>query len=311
MQIGEFGNAVSEFSHILSQAIVVPFRRVQTRGPARAARAQATVRPAGRRGFAVPPRGHLLLSAGGLTDELVIELIHQVGGRKSRLVVLPAGAYAPTAGERYRRYFQRFGMEQTQTVALTTRQQAEAVATAGLIGEADLLVIGGGHPALLLDVLEGTASGVAIAAALSRGAAIAALGPAGETVGEWFLPAPEVALGGSPMGLRRGLGLLPGTLVACGSQAAGRLGGLFGAALTERAQVLVLDERSSLLVRPGWQAEVRAGTVLAAGAAQDGSGTPVPLGAVWTRVAPAGWRLDLAGRNVLPPGGVAAARARL
>ena len=302
MQLGEFGNAVSELSHILSQAIVVPFRRSETRGPIRPARGQAAVRPGGRRGAAAPMRGYLLLSAGGLADDLVIELIHQVGGRRARLVVLPAMAYAPEAGERYRRYFQRFGMERAHTLAVTTRQQADSLEIAGLISEADLLVIGGGQPALLLDVFEGTASGAAIAAVLGRGAALAALGPAAEALGEWFLPAPESAPGAGAMGLRRGLGLVPDTVLACGPQVAGRLGGLFAAALTERAQILVLDDRSSLLVRPGRQAEVRAGTVLAAGAAEEGEGAAGPLGGVWTRVAPTGWRLDLAGRTLLPPG---------
>ncbi len=307
MQIGELGNAVSELSHILSQAIVVPFRRVPARGPTRVARAEG-VRP-GRRGFGAA-RGHLLLAAGGLPDDLVIELIHQAGGRKSRLVILPATAYGPAAGERYRRYFQRFGMERTETLALTTRQQAEAAATAGTIAGADLLVIGGGHPGLLLDVVAGSAAGVAVLAAMAKGATVAALGPAAEATGEWFLPPLEGGHAGSPVALRQGLGLLPGTLVACGPQAAGRLGGLFGAALTERAQALVLDDRSSLLVGPGGQAEVRAGTVLAAGAAEQGQGGPVPLGGVWTRVAPAGWRLDLAARAVLPPGASATGTAR-
>ena len=308
MQIGEFGNAVSELSHILSQAIVVPFRRIPARGPTRVARAEGA-RP-GRRGLAAPARGHLLLSAGALADDLVIEVIHQVGGRKARLVVLPATAYGAEAGERYRRYFQRFGMERAETLALSTRQQAEAPAAAGSIAAADLLVIGGGHPGLLLDIVAGTAAGAAIAAAMAKGATIAAVGPAAEATGQWYLPPPESGQGGLPVALRPGLGLLPDTLVACGPQAAGRLGGLFGAALTERAQALILDDRSSLLVGPGAQAEVRAGTVLTAGAAEAAQAGSVPLGGVWTRVAPAGWRLDLAARAVLPPGASATGTGR-
>jgi cyanophycinase-like exopeptidase len=326
VQLGGLGSAVSELSQILSQAIVLPFRRAEVRRRVPRARTQAPVRPgAGPRGLAARVHGSLWLAAGALPDEVVVELLHQVGGRRAETVVLPAGAVGVAeAGERYRRYFLRFGMERVQTLVLSTRRQAEDPEAAARLAGAELLVVGGGHPDLLLAVLRDTPAGAALASAFARGASVAFLGRAAEAVGEWCLATGRDAVAPDPsslpLGARgraqasagaaalcRGLGLLPGTLVACGSHAAGRLAAIVGAALTGRALALVLDSGSAVQVRPGWQAEVRAGTVLAAGqpeeaAAAGGRRGPAPLGGVWTRVAPPGWRLDLATRSLLPPG---------
>lgn len=301
VQIGDLGQAVSEWSQMLSQAIVVPLRRAELRRRSPQPRAVAMAAGA-TRGFTVRVRGSLFLAAGGLEDDLVVELIHSVGGRKARAAILPAAAYGfAEAGERYRRSLRRFGMEHTEAVAVTTRAQAEAPETASSLAGADLLVLGGGDPGLMLAALRGTAAEAALAAALVRGAAVCAVGPAVEAVGEWHLPPPELdAAAPAGSGLRRGLGLLPRLLVAAGPQAGQRVGSIFGAALTAGVQALVLERQASLIVRPGWQAEVRSGTVLAIGGEGDPGGAP--LGGVYTRVAPAGWRLDLAARMVLPPG---------
>lgn len=312
VQLGDLGNAVSEWSQMLSQAIVLPLRRGELRRrPVPRPRAVALAGGA-TRGFTVRMRGSLFLAAGGLGDELVVELIHGVGGRKARAAILPAAAYAfAAAGERYRRSLRRFGMEHTETVEVATRAQADHPAVAAKLAGADLLVLGGGDPELLLGAIRDTAVEAALAAALVRGATVAALGPAIEAAGEWYLPAPDAEGDGAaagPAGLHRGLGLLPRLLVAAGPNAGARVGAVFGAALTAGVQALVLDRRSTLVVRSGWQAEVRAGTVLAIGgdgeAAGRGTGGTAPLGGVYTRVAPAGWRLDLAAHVVLPPGAV-------
>ena len=317
VQIGELGNAVSELSQMLSQAIVLPFRspRVGRRAPARAVAMAAG--PA--RTLAMNVRGSLFLASGAVADDALVDLIHRAGGRRARAVVLPAASYSFTgAGERYRRYFQRFGMDRADTLDVSTRARADDPALAASIASADLLVLGGGDPGLLLDVLGGTAAAAAIAGAMVRGAVVAAFGPAATAAGEWALGREEERGERAPSaggGRRRGLGLLPGTLVATGAHAAGRIAAVFGTALTGGLQALLLDDRAALLVRPGWQAEVRAGTVLAVG------GGPVPLrgygkaqrpedaplGGVYTRVAPAGWRLDLAAHVVLPPGALSGA----
>lgn len=314
MQLGDLGSAVSDWSQMLSQAIVLRRGDLRRRGPPRA-RAVALAGGAARK-FSVRLRGSLFLAAGGLSDELVVDLIHHVGGRKAKVVVLPAASYAFAAtGERYRRSLRRFGMERAETVEVGTRAAAEDPAVAAQLLAADLLVLGGGDPDLLLGVVRGTAVEAALAAALVRGATVAALGPATEAIGEWHLPAQDRAgEGGSagPAGLHRGLGLIPRLLIATGAHAGARVGAIFGAALTAGIQALILDQRSTLVVRPGWQAEVRAGTVLAVGGGADASeggsqrrgGGSAPLGGVYARVAPAGWRLDLAAHVVLPPGAV-------
>ncbi len=316
MQIGDLGSAVSEWSQMLSQAIVLPLRRGggRRRAPLRTvARAGGAVR-----NFAVRMRGSLYLAAGGLADDLVVELIHSVGGRKARAAVLPSATYAfAAAGERYRRCLLRFGMEHVETVEVATRAQADDPAAAAALGAADLLVLGGGDPELLLCAIRDTAVEAALVAALVRGATLAAIGPSIEASGEWYLPAADAQadrVSAGPAGLHRGLGLLPRLMVAAGPYAGARVGAVFGAALTAGIQALVLDARSTLVVRSGWQAEVRAGTVLAIGgdaeAAGGGGRGPMgaaPLGGVYTRVAPAGWRLDLAAHVVLPPGAVVGA----
>lgn len=314
MQLGELGNAVSEWSQMLAQAIAAP------RGRASAPRPRRVVRAAGAtRGFHVRLRGSLVLAVGGLADDLVVELIREAGGRQARALILPAAAYGfAAAGERYRRYLRRFGMEHAETLGVGTRAAAEDPALAARVAAADLLVLGGGDPGLLLGVLRGTAVEAALAAALVRGATVAALGPAVEVVGAWHLPSAEEAeAGGAPGGLERGLGWIPRALVAAGPQAACRIGAVFGAALTAGVQAVVLDQRTTVVVRPGWQAEVRSGTLLALGGDEPEAvagtvrrpypGLPqgsAPLGGVYARVAPAGWRLDLATRLVLPPGAV-------
>lgn len=307
MQLGDLSSAVSEWSQLLAQAIVVPLRRGARRG--RAAPRHRSVAPASGavRSFAVRMRGNLYLATDGLSDELVPELIHAVGGRRARAVVLPAAAYHfATAGERYRRCLQRFGLERVETVEAATRPQAERPSIAALLGGADLVVLAGGDAALLAGVLRDTPVEAGLAAALVRGATVVTVGAACAAAGEWLLP-PDPAEGdpAAPGGLRRGLGLLPHLLLACGSEAAARMGTVFGSALNAGIQALILDRRTVLAVRAGWQAEVRSGTVLAVGGGDPppGAGT-APLGGVYTRVAPAGWRLDLAARVVLPPGAV-------
>ena len=330
---------------MLAQAIVLPFRRRTDRGPVWPHRPVARASGLSRR-LPLRVHGHLMLAVGTCPDDVILDLIHLAGGRGARAVVVPAAAYASApAGERYRRYLQRFGMQRTETVDISSRERAQDPQMAALLAGSDLLVVGGGSPDLLLGVLGGTAAAAGLQAALVRGAALVLFGPTAEAAGEWYLPAgggsaaaaassPPTAYGAPwtahaalpvrqpeavpPALLRPGLGLLPGTLVAAAPIVDGRVALVFAAALTSGVQALLLDERSALLVRPGWRAEVRAGTVLAVGGANPGRRTEPraraveggsPLGGVYTRVAPTGWQLDLAAHLVLPPGGGAVVRA--
>ncbi len=304
MQIGQIGNAVSELSQMLSQAMVVPFR-----GRRRRAR-PPVVLPGheGPRALGVRGRGTLLLAAGTLTDEQVVGLIHQVGGRQASVVVLPVAAYSfLAAGERYRRPLERYGMDSMETLPLSTRNQADDPQLAARVARANLVVLGGGDTGLLLQRLAGTSAEGAVVSALAGGATVCALAAAAEAVGGQVL---ETAPG--PDGTARlvpGLNLLPGTVVVAGRRIAGRLASVFATALTANVRLLVLDERATVLVRSGWQAEVRSGTVLVvAGPGKAGGDAPTSLGEVLTRVVPAGWKLDLGSGAVLPPGAGAPAR---
>lgn len=300
VQIGQLGSAVSELSQMLSQAIVIPFRRRAPVGPPRRPSilpGRDGPRPGGLRG-----KGTLLVGAGTLADDQVVQLIHHVGGRQARVAVLPVAAYGlETAGARYRRPLERYGMDRLDTVPLTTRAQAEDTQLAARIAQAHLIVLGGGDAELLLGRLAGTGAGSAVAGALAGGATVCGLGAAAETVGEYVL----VLGAGADAGprLEPGLNLLAGTAVVAGHRVAGRLGSVFAVALAGNVRLLVLDDHAALLVRAGGQAEVRAGTVLIVQRPQRPAAEEAPiLGEVVTRVVPAGWKLDLASGAVLPPG---------
>ncbi len=305
VQLGQLGNAMAEISQMLSQAMVLPFRQPRRRDHRRPP--ELVTEPS--RALAPRARGTLLVGAGTLPDEQVIDLIHQAGGRRARAVVLPVAAYSfAVAGERYRRALQRFGMERLETLGLSTRPQAENPSLAAAIAGADLILMGGGDAALLLGILSGTPAEAALVSALIRGAAVCAVGAAAEALGERVLAGPV----GTAVECGRGLGLLPGTMVVAAGRNSAHLAAVFGSALTSSVQVLVLDDRCTVLIRPGWQAEVRSGTMLAVAPSRAGSGQTAgrrPVGEVAVRVAPAGWKLDLPAGMVLPPGASADGRA--
>lgn len=316
MQLGQIGSAVSDLSQAMAQALRLPSPR-----PARTARpGRVRVLPragTGGRGLRSRVLGTLWLVAGTLPDEMAVDMIRQAGGRSARAVVVPAAAYGGAeAGERYRRYLRRFGMEQVETVPASTRTQAADVEAAGRLAGADLILLAGGHRDLLLDVFRGSPAAEAVAQVLGRGGAVAACGAAAEAAGAWVFADGASAPDAAP---QSGLDLLPDTLVAAAPHGSGRIAALFGLALQTGLQVLLLDERTVVAVRPGWQADVRSGVALAVGAPPEprreaeprrGRAAPPersPVGGLWTRVAPAGWSLDLTTRALLPPGGQAPA----
>ncbi len=297
MQLGDLGSAVSEFSHLLSQSITLPFGRRRHPANGRERRVAPTVGVS--RTMAVQVRGTLLVAEGPVDDAVIVELMHRAGGRHAKAVVLPVTRHdLPGVGERYRRYLARFGMDLPETVPLTTREQAASPVHAAKVGGADLIVIGGGNPGDLLDILAQTAVGAALQAAFVRGAVVTLLGPVIEAAGEWALGVAPEDPGAGP--LRKGLGLVPGTLICSGARCGGRLAQVCGATMAAGVQGLVLDARAALLLHGTWQGEVLTGTVLALG--NRGSSEEREPGEVAARVVPAGWRLDLAAGLLLPPG---------
>ena len=290
MQRSGFGSAVNELSQLLSQALVVPFLRRPRRRRWAGGRASGAQAPARGR------HGPLVLVAGTAPDEVVVELIHRAGGRRARAAVVAAASFASVpAGERYRRYLARFGMEQVATVDLSTRLRADRPDPA--LEAADLVVVGGANPELLVARLADTAALRGLLAAWSRGAVLAFLGAAAEAAGAWWLAPP-----GEDPPLRPGLGLLPGTCVATDAPIAH----LVATALATGVQAVALDAGSAVVVGADGRAQVRAGAVLAVGGTPGGGAERPPLGGVYARVAPAGWYLDLAARRVLPPGATGA-----
>jgi cyanophycinase len=309
LQLADITEAFTDLAQLLTQSIVMPLRR---RLPDRRARA------ADKGPWAARVRGTLVAAGGTVDDELIVDMIHRGGGRRARALVLPAAHVDfQRAGERYIRYFTRFGMQRAEALPLAAREQANDREVAQRIEGADIVFLAGGDTGLLLDVLAGTASEAALRECLRRGAVVAAAGAAAGAVGgvavEW----------GQAAGVRPGLGLLPGCLLDRQGVQRGRLGRFLQAVAgsPDAAWGLGLEEGAALVIQPGWQAEVHGqGLVLcvdgrllrlpapsANGVAKAppppprdpavllaGAGAPV-------HVLPAGWRLDLRAAQILPP----------
>lgn len=188
MEFGDLSEALAEIAQLLTQAIMMPIRR---RFPERRRR--------GDRGpFGGRVRGTLVAAGGTVDDELIVEMIHRGGGRRARTLILPAAHVDfQRAGERYIRYFTRFGMQRAEALPLAAREQADDREVADRIAAADIVFLAGGDTGLLLDVVGGTASAAALREALRRGAVVAAAGAAAGAVGsmavDWSGGAGEAA----------------------------------------------------------------------------------------------------------------------
>jgi cyanophycinase len=306
LQLGDITDAFTDLAQLLTQSIVMPLRR---RLPDRRT-PSADKGPWGAR-----VRGTLVAAGGTVDDDLIVEMIHRGGGRRARALVLPAAHVDfQRAGERYIRYFTRFGMQRAEALPLAAREQANDREVAERIVAADIVFLAGGDTGLLLDVLAGTASEAALRECLRRGAVVAAAGAAAGAVG-----AVAVDWGGDG-GVRAGLGLLPGCLLDRQGVQRGRLGRflLAVASSPDAAWGIGLEEGSALVIQPGWQVEVHGqGPALCVDArmlrlpppAANGKATvvsrePSTLLAVAgapVHVLPAGWRLDLRAAQILPP----------
>jgi cyanophycinase len=255
VQLGDLVDALAELSQLLTQAIVMPIRR---RLPERRRPAQGP--------WASRVRGTLVAASGTVGDELVLEMIHRGGGRRARAVVLPAAHVDfQRAGERYIRYFTRFGMQRVEALPLAAREQANDREIVERIAAADIVFLAGGDAGLLLDVLVGTASQAALWDALRRGAVVAAAGGAAGAIGTWSVRWGEEPPRSEPSGVgveggpsRPGLGLLPGCLLDRQGVQRGRLGRFLHAvaATPGVSWGIGLDEGAALVVSPGWQLAV-------------------------------------------------------
>ena len=180
-------------------------------------------------------------------------LLRQVGVRRAEVVVLLA------ASPQRRRAFKQAQAE-TWWRSLGARARCvfagegdPAERAAALLDEADVIVVTGGRPWLLRRRLEETGVGVLVERRWHAGVPVAgsSAGAMALAAAAWSLRPP------TPLRTCRGLGLVPGTLVA---PHAGRHGIDTWAALTQRAQpaldVLGIPDQTALLVHPDGSREV-------------------------------------------------------
>jgi cyanophycinase len=106
------------------------------------------------------------------------DLLASTGRARPRVVILPTASY-PDGEDVFQRWaamgvahFAGLGAE-VEPVLVRDRMAAEDPGAAQALGEADLIYLSGGKPGYLLDVLRGTATGLALTAAHERGAVLA------------------------------------------------------------------------------------------------------------------------------------------
>ena len=107
-----------------------------------------------------------------------LELLAATGRPRPRVAILPTASY-PDGEEVFDRWaamgvahFGGLGAE-VEPVLVRDRASADDTGFAQAVGEADLVYLSGGKPGYLLQTLEGSAVGRAIAAAHERGAVLA------------------------------------------------------------------------------------------------------------------------------------------
>jgi cyanophycinase len=150
-------------------------------------------------------------------SEIDAGLLAATGRARPRVAVLPTASY-PDGEEVFMRWatmgiahFGELGAE-VEPVLVRDRAGADDPAAAQAIGEADLIYLSGGRPSYLMEVLDGSAVGRAMAEAHERGAVLA-----GCSAGAMVLAAHafdfRLRLAPWPLRWRQGLGFVPGASV--------------------------------------------------------------------------------------------------
>lgn len=190
-------------------------------------------------------------------------LLASTGRPRPRVVILPTASW-PDGEDVFTRWaamgvahFGSLGAE-VEPVLVRDRDGADDGAAAQAVGEADLIYLSGGKPAYLMNVLEGTAVGRAIADAHERGAVLAGCS-AGAMVlaGNRF----DFRVGLLPWLLRwgSGLGFVPGTSVVPHYDAWPEpFSALLALQAPRGSVVLGIDEDTAAIGRDGaWQVHGR------------------------------------------------------
>jgi cyanophycinase len=146
-------------------------------------------------------------------------LLAATGIARPRVAVVPTASY-PDGEAVFQRWaemgvahFQGLGAE-VEPVLVRDRTAADDAAAAQAVGEADLVYLSGGKPSYLLEALDGTAVGRALAAAHERGAALVgcsagAMALAGHSFDFRIRLMPFPLRWGSGLGFAPGLSVVP------------------------------------------------------------------------------------------------------
>lgn len=190
-------------------------------------------------------------------------LLRSTGRTRPRVVILPTASY-PDGEAVFTRWaamgvahFGALGAE-VEPVLVRDRDGADDGAAAQAVSEADLIYLSGGKPAHLMDALDGTAVGRALAAAHERGAILAGCSAGAMVlVGNSF----DFRLGLMPwpMRWRDGLGFVPGASVVPHYDAWPEpLSALIALQAPRGSVVLGIDEETAAVGRDGaWQVHGR------------------------------------------------------
>jgi cyanophycinase-like exopeptidase len=179
----------------------------------------------------------LLVRAGG--GPVVVTALAGAQGREYR-----------TAGENGVRHFRDLGATDA-TVAPDVREDAEGALSA--LRRARLLVLPGGSPSRLLEVLQATAVGALVGERLADGGVVLASSAGAMVLCEWTV-LPDRRTPGGGVCVERGLGLVPGLLVLphwSGSEGRGDWLRSIEATVPSGVQVVGLPEESGVLVEDG------------------------------------------------------------
>lgn len=186
-------------------------------------------------------------------------LLAVTGRARPRVAVLPTASY-PDGDDVFMHWaamgvshFGELGAE-VEPVLVRDRAGADDPAAAQAIGEADVVYLSGGRPSYLMEVLDGSAVGRAIAQAHERGAVIA-----GCSAGAMVLASHafdfRARLAPWPLRWRHGLGFVPGASVVPHYDAWPEpLSALIALQAPRGSLVLGIDEGTALVGRDGsWQ----------------------------------------------------------
>ena len=195
--------------------------------------------------------------------ELDAGLLLATGRARPRVAILPTASF-PDGEEVFNRWaaqgvahFGSLGAE-VEPVLVRDRADADDVAAAQAVGEADLVYLSGGKPGYLMDTLVDTAVGRALVAANGRGAVLA-----GCSAGAMVMAAHSfdfrMRLVPWPLRWRRGFDFVPGALVVPHYDAWPEpLSALIALQAPRHSVVLGIDEETAVVGRDGaWQVHGR------------------------------------------------------